>query len=89
MADLTWTRPAYNGTALATGVIASPLWTRVLHIAGDQYGVALAAVTLAAWLDHHRRTWPTRALLFTVAVGSLACWPAVADTLTYLTGVTP
>ena len=85
MADLTWLRP----TGVATGVITAPAVTRALHIAGDQYGVALAAITLAAWLDHHRHTWLTRALLTATVGGAVLCWPALADFIAYLTGVRP
>jgi hypothetical protein len=80
--DWTWLRP----TAIATGAAAAPAWLHVMHIAGDRYGVALAAVTAAAVADHRRRTWLTRAILTAIAAGSMLCLPAVADTLTYLTG---
>lgn len=87
--DFSWTRPAFNLPALAAGTVLSPAWLTCLHIAGDEYGVALAALLAAAWLDHRRHTWATRVLVFAIAVGSIATWPVVAGTIHYLTGVTP
>lgn len=85
MADLTWLRP----TAVVAGAIAAPAVAGALHVAGDEYGVALALIAAAAWLDHRHRTWLTRALLAATVAGAALTWPVVAGLTAYLTGVRP
>ena len=80
-------RLAYNGTALAAGVLASPVWLRVLHVFGDQYAAAGLFVLLAAWADRRHQTWLTRALLCTVTVAALLDQTSIRELVLYLTGV--
>lgn len=80
-------RLGYNATAAAAGALAAPLWSQALHIAGDQYGVALAALAVAAWVDHRADRWTTRAALFAVSFGGLLDLPALAQAVYWLTGV--
>jgi hypothetical protein len=77
---------ALRPSAIAAGALASTTAARVLHVAGDEYGVALALAALAWWLDHRLHWWLTRAILTAIAAGSVLCLPAVADLTTYLTG---
>jgi hypothetical protein len=86
VADLTWLRPGYNGTAAAVGIATLPLYRPVLEVAGDEYGVALALVVLAALLDRRLHCWPTRALLAATVAGLALTWPVLGPTLTWLTG---
>ncbi|WP_377271907.1 hypothetical protein [Peterkaempfera sp. SMS 1(5)a] len=86
MADLSWLRLGYNGTALAAGVAALPLYRPVLAVAGDEYGVALALMVAAALVDRRWHCWPTRALLATTLAGLALTWPVLGPTLTWLTG---
>lgn len=86
MADWSWLRPGYNGTALVTGVIALRAYRPVLEVAGNEYGVALALVVLAVLLDRRLRCWPTRALLAATLAGLALTWPVLGPTLTWLTG---
>ncbi len=82
-------RITHNLTAAATAAILLPVTLHALHIAGDQYGVGLALLIVAAGLDKHADQWITRTLLYAIALGDIADHHVLTQALAYLTGATP
>lgn len=80
-----WVRPAYNGSALAAGVLISPFFRKALAIAGDEYAIAVVLMAAALLIDLRRRWWLTRAVLFATVVATFLS-PAARVLLTILTG---
>jgi hypothetical protein len=81
-------RLGYNAAAAGAGAFITPAPLALLHIAGDEYGFALALIGLAAWIDHRCGRLATRALVYATLIAT-CCTPAAPQLLTYLTGVTP
>ncbi|MGA5820841.1 hypothetical protein ACPC54_23610 [Kitasatospora sp. NPDC094028] len=92
--DTTRLRPAYNGSALAAGILAAPAWAHVLnnisHV-GDGTGplgaTAIAATaTLIADRTLNHNIWLPRAALFTALIAPAYSLPAARPVMAFLTG---
>ncbi|MDH6709769.1 hypothetical protein P3T27_006518 [Kitasatospora sp. MAA19] len=100
--ELARLRPAYNGTALAAGILAAPAWANLLtdiSHTGDgtgPLGATAIAATAALIADrtlryrddngHSHGIWIPRAALFTTLVAPACSLAAARPTLAFLTG---
>lgn len=78
----------YNITAAALAAIFLPWTLRVLHVAGDQYGVGLALLLVAVGLDRRIGHWITRFLLYATALGCVVDHRVLMQSLGYFMGAT-
>ncbi|MFC1434282.1 hypothetical protein ACEZDB_26945 [Streptacidiphilus sp. N1-3] len=81
-------RFTYNVTAASAGAILLPWTLRVLHVAGDQYGVGLALLCTAVVADRRLHHWVTRTLVCTVVLANVADHHALMQSLSYFLGAT-
>ncbi|MFC4609744.1 hypothetical protein ACFO9E_18265 [Streptomyces maoxianensis] len=90
--DFTWLQLGRNSMAVVVSVVTAPVWAESLiavredqHVAGAWF-MAGAAFCVALWLDHSRRRFLTRVLVWTTALGAIGALPVISELVHLLTG---
>ncbi|MFI6606871.1 hypothetical protein [Streptomyces sp. NPDC050507] len=90
--DWTWLQISRNTKCLVVSVVTAPMWAAALgdvrteqHEPGAWF-MAGAAVCVALWLDHRRKGFLTRVLVWTTALGAFGALPVFSTLVTLMTG---
>ncbi|WP_405459751.1 hypothetical protein OG786_21045 [Streptomyces sp. NBC_00101] len=90
--DWGWLQVGQNTKCLLVSVVIAPIWAAALrdvrteqHEPGAWF-MAGAALCLALWLDRRRKSFLTRTLVWTTALGACGALPVFTGLVALLTG---